>query len=160
MIDNKFAIKGMTQWADGFRSNIFKESIKPFADKILESLKKEDHNEAVVNANKSIDKTISDLSDKQAEAIIFENIFIELIRDNIDEQRATEILENMGYTINPNPIAWLKQKISGLRDWIIDAIKWLRNIGQIIGLIVKEISVEIGISPRVSITFKPIEDKS
>ncbi len=160
MIDNKIVIEEITRWLNELRSDIFKESIKPFADQILESLKKNNQYMAMIKAKKSIDKTMEDLSDKQAEAIIFENIFLGLIRDRISEERATEILTNLGYKINPNPIAWLKQKISGLREWIIDAIKWLSNIGQTLGLTVKEISVEIGITPKVRITFITTKNNS
>ena len=50
--------------------------------------------------------------------------------------------------------------MKNIREWIIDAIKWLRNIGQILNLRVKEITVEIGLTPKVSITFIPPEFKS
>jgi hypothetical protein len=160
MIDNTIAIKQLDQWFAALRSDIFKGSIQPFADNIRESLKKKELDKAVDEAKKSVDQTIADLSDKQAEAIIFENIFLGLINYRIDNEDATEMLTDLGYHINPNPLAWLKQKLSGLRNWIIDAIKWLRTVGQSLGLTVKEISVEIGITPKVTITFITIEDKT
>ena len=44
-----------------------------------------------------------------------------------------------------------------MREWIIDAIRLLKTVGAALKLKIKEITVEIGLTPKVSITFIPSE---
>ncbi|MBA7516651.1 hypothetical protein ES705_08699 [subsurface metagenome] len=54
-------------------------------------------------------------------------------------------------------IQWLKEKLARLREWIIDAVKLLKKIGEELRLKVKEIILELRLSPKVSISFVPME---
>lgn len=98
-------------------------------------------------------KTIEQLSEKQAEAITFEHIYVNLLEGKISNEQATEIIFSLGYEINPNPIQWLQKKLSRLREWIMDSVKFLRIIGKQLDLRVKEITLELGLTPKVTITF-------
>ena len=130
-----------------FASTDFNEALK-----VLKRLKgAEFENEA----KKSIDKTIETLSEKQAEAITLETIYQNLLNGSLKQDHASDILTDLGYRINPSPIKWLKKKLTDLRVWIIDSIRWLKLIGETLELKIKEIKVEIGLIPKVSITFTP-----
>lgn len=39
----------------------------------------------------------------------------------------------------------------------MDSIRWLKTVGEALNLKIKEINVEIGLTPKVSITFIPGE---
>ncbi len=136
-------------------SRPFIEFIKLFVERIKKAKSK---GKKIEETKKSLYKTLDGLSVRQSEAIELEHIYLNLLDRKIDEEQAKEILAILGYKINPHPLLWLKNKIKDLREWIIDAIKWLRILGQGLRLIVKEITVEIGLTPKVSITFIPGSD--
>jgi hypothetical protein len=138
---------------DILTSTKFKDFIKKYAERIKETKGKERDDEA----KKSVDKTIEVLSEKQAEAITFEHIYLGLLDGRINEKEAAEIITSLEYKINPNPFRWLKDKLSDLRGWIIDSIRWLQTVGEALNLKIKEIIVEIGLTPKVSIIFIPGE---
>ena len=134
-------------------SNEFKRFIENYVNRIKGAKGKRRDNEA----KKSVNKTMDVLSEKQAEAITFEHIYLTLLDGRMNEKEATDIITSLGYKINPNPFRWLKEKLSDLREWIMDAIRWLKIVGEALNLKIKEIIVEVGLTPKVSITFIPGE---
>ena len=133
------------------------KEFKEFFEKDVERIKKAKGKRRDDETQKAVNKTINVLSEKQAEAITFEHIYLNLLDRKINETEATEIITTLGYVINPNPLRWLKNKLSDLREWIIDAIRLLKTVGAALKLKIKEITVEIGLTPKVSITFIPSE---
>ena len=137
-------------------SLISNEFIK-FISKYINGIRKARGKKRVEEAQKTLNATIEHLSEKQAEAITFEHIYVNLLDGKIDNKQAIEIISSLGYKINPSPIQWLKEKLARLREWIIDAVKLLKKIGEELRLKVKEITLELGLSPKVSISFVPTE---
>lgn len=90
----------------GLTSNEFKGFIANYVNRIKETKGKRRDAEA----KKSVDKTMEVLSEKQAEAITFEHIYLSLLDRRMNENEAKEIITSLGYTINPNPFQWLKKK--------------------------------------------------
>ena len=140
---------------DSLSSRPFIEFIKKFAERIK---KARSPREKIEETKKSLDKTLDALSERQTEAIELEHVYLNLLDMKFNEEQAKEMLTMLGYKTGPHPLLWLKNKIKDIREWIIDAIKWLRILGKELGLLIKEIIVEIGLIPKVSIIFIPTSD--
>jgi len=137
-------------------STTFKNSVSRLYKRIKEKSPGE-----VIQEVEAFDKqTLDGLSERQAEAITLEYMYLSLLDGKVSETQTLSNLSSLGYTVNPNPLEWLKKRLTELRQWIVDAIQWLRMIGEQLFLSVKEITVEIGITPKVSITFTPRVDRA
>lgn len=100
-------------------------------------------------------KTIDELAEKQAEGLTYEQIYLNLLSAKITEKQAEEMIKALGEKMNPNPLAWLKKRLLNIRGWIISAIKFLRAVGNELRLKISQITVELSLTPRVTITFEP-----
>src|ERR1700722_7674332 len=83
--------------------------------------------------------TVDELAEQQAEGLTYEKIYVGLLENRITEADATKTIENLGEKVNPHPLAWLKKKLLDIRSWIINAIKFLRQIGDEVKMKVKQI---------------------
>ncbi|MBA7516648.1 hypothetical protein ES705_08696 [subsurface metagenome] len=84
-------------------SLVSSEFIK-FINKYINGIRKARGKKRVEEAQKTLNATIEQLSEKQAEGITFEHIYVNLLDGKIDNKQAIEILSSLGYKINPNPI--------------------------------------------------------
>ncbi len=154
MVDiNEFYPAGSAMW----KSEDFLKTISVSNENIIKNIKKGDEKEVKKEAQKSADETMEGLAEKQAEAITLEKIYLNIIDKKINEDYAGDLLKSLEYKINPNPLKWLQNKLKKIREWIVDAIKWLRNLANILTLRVKEITIEIGLTPKVTISLTPFE---
>ena len=65
------------------KSKTFQESIKKSSDRIKQELEKNRIENAKKEAQKSVDKTMEGLAEKQAEAITLENIYLNILSNRI-----------------------------------------------------------------------------
>jgi hypothetical protein len=157
MVDiNEFYPAGLAKW----KSKDFFKTISVSNENIIKNIKEGNEKEVKKEAQKTADNTMEGLAEKQAEAITLEKIYLNILDKKIDENYAEKLLKNLEYKINPSPLKWLQNKLKKIREWIVDAIKWLRNLANILTLRVKEITVEIGLTPKVTISFIPFEPEN
>lgn len=140
----------------GFKeADLKSEEFKEFVSKDVEIIKRMKGMKRIEATKRSMNKTIEALSEKQAEAITFERIYLNLLDGRIDQEEAEVIIVALGYALNPNPIRWLKRQLTKLRQWIIDAVKWVKTLGEALKFKIKSITIDMGLTPRVSITLIP-----
>ena len=132
----------------------FKKFLKKYLKRIEEETSKVKREERI---SESINDTFDELSKKEMEMHTLLNIYCGLLKGEIDEKNADKFLKDLGYKINPNPIKWLKKHLFDLRGWIIDSIKYLELVGEKSQFKIREIEVEMSISPKVSMIFEPIK---
>lgn len=130
-------------------SDIFKDAMRGLINRVRGKPPEEVAKEIDEFGKNTLDK----LAEQQAEAITLEHLYLGLLEGRITEEQVTRDLDALGYQVNPSPLTWLRKKLTELRQWIVDAVKWLRMVGESLLLAVKEIYIEVGVTPKVSITF-------
>ena len=156
MIDiNEFYPAGSAIW----KSVDFNKTISESSKNIYKNLEDKKEDEAKYEAEKSTYEIMDKLAEKQAEAITLEKILLNIIDKKIEEKDAEGLLNSLEYKINPSPLKWLLNELKKFGEWIIDAINWLRHLTKLFSFRIKEITVEIGLTPRVTISFIPFESE-